>query len=148
MDYMKQALAEDVETGRLKAGMRLPTQRDLAYRLGLTTGTIGRAGIVRESDGLAMSSRNVYLTEEERERALSLSRGLERARTLFESGEMDAGKIVDAARAELDRCNARVDYVEVVDPESLRPVKRVESPARLAIAAHIGKTRLIDNMTL
>ncbi len=104
--------------------------------------------IVREPDGLAMSSRNAYLTGEERERALSLSRGLERARALFESGERDAGKIVDAARAELDRCNARVDYIEVVDSESLRPVKRVGSPARLAIAAHIGKTRLIDNMPL
>ncbi len=103
---------------------------------------------VREPDGLAMSSRNAYLREEERRRALALSRGLRRAEALLASGQREAAALVAAAREELDRAGARVDYVEVVHPETLAPLGRVEGPARMAVAARVGATRLIDNILL
>ena len=99
---------------------------------------------VREADGLAMSSRNAYLSKEERERGLSLSRALFHGQTLMESGEKDARRIVDETTAMLT--DVKVDYVELVDVENLKPVERVERPVMLAVAAFVGKTRLIDNV--
>lgn len=104
--------------------------------------------IVREADGLAKSSRNAYLTAEERQRALSLKRGIDAAAAAFAGGEREAARIVAAARAELERGVDRIDYVELVDADSLQPVQRIERSACLLVAAFVGKTRLIDNQVL
>ncbi len=104
--------------------------------------------IVREPDGLAMSSRNAYLSPEDRRRALALSQGLAAAEAAFGRGERDAAALVAAARAPLEAVAARIDYVELRDAEELTDVARVEKPAVLAIAAFIGNTRLIDNRVL
>ncbi|HKA86599.1 MAG TPA: pantoate--beta-alanine ligase [Haliangiales bacterium] len=103
--------------------------------------------IVREPDGLAMSSRNAYLTPEERGRALSLSRALAAAEARFGAGERDAARLVAAARDAIAD-GVRVDYVELVDADTLQPVDAVARPALLALAAFVGKTRLIDNRVL
>jgi len=98
--------------------------------------------IVREADGLAMSSRNAYLSADERQEALSLSRGLAAAEARFQAGERDPDRLVEAAHDELA---GRVDYVELRDAETLELVRAVERPVVLALAVFIGKTRLIDN---
>ena len=104
---------------------------------------------VREPDGLAMSSRNSRLSAEERRAALVLVQGLELARTRCEAGEKDAAKVADAVRALIGREPlARIDYVEVVDPEDLSPVGRIEGEALIALAVFIGTTRLIDNTVI
>jgi pantoate--beta-alanine ligase len=101
---------------------------------------------VRESDGLAMSSRNAYLSNDERERGLSLSRALKAARNEFIAGARDPRALVRAACAVLSATpGLRIEYIEAVDSESLASIARVERPVVLAIAAHVGKTRLIDN---
>lgn len=103
---------------------------------------------VREADGLALSSRNAYLDPEERKRALSLSRALESAATRLRAGEREAAALVAAARAELEGQVDRIDYVELVDADSLEPVERVQGSTCLLIAAFVGATRLIDNRVL
>ncbi len=103
--------------------------------------------IVRESDGLAMSSRNLYLSAEERKAALSLSRSLNEAKKLMMNGEKDIAvikkAIADGISAEP---LAATDYVEIVDAEDLRPVETADRPVLAAVAVYIGKTRLIDNI--
>jgi pantoate--beta-alanine ligase len=107
---------------------------------------IAIAGVatVREVDGLAMSSRNAYLSPAERTRALSLSRALFAARDAAARGAWRPEEIVAQVRAALDF--DRIDYVELVDAETLQPVTDVGRPAVLAVAAFIGRTRLIDNV--
>lgn len=102
--------------------------------------------IIREADGLAKSSRNTYLSPEERQAALILSKSLELGRELIEAGERDAETIKQAV-TELIQTEplARIDYVELVDWNTLEPVERIEGPVLNAIAVYIGKTRLIDN---
>jgi pantoate--beta-alanine ligase len=102
---------------------------------------------VREPDGLAMSSRNAYLSAEERQRALAISRGLAAAQALYRSGARGAVALVDAVRREIRAADLREDYVELVDAEQLTPVAEVRpgQPARLIVAAFCGTTRLIDN---
>jgi pantoate--beta-alanine ligase len=103
--------------------------------------------IVREPDGLAMSSRNAYLSPEERKRALVLRRSLERVRKLVDAGQTDAAKLVAAGREEFGReIDVRLDYFEIVNPETLDPVPDISGGALLAVAAYVGTTRLIDNM--
>lgn len=105
--------------------------------------------IVREEDGLAKSSRNTYLNEEERKAAVVLSRALQKGRELAKSGEQSAAKVKDVIMEEL--CKeplARVDYVEVVDADSIEPIKELKGNILVAIAVYIGKTRLIDNVIL
>jgi pantoate--beta-alanine ligase len=104
--------------------------------------------IVRESDGLAMSSRNVYLSSEERKRAVALSRGLLAARLRVETGERAADALVATARAIVEPQVDRVDYLELRDAASLAPVSRLEHEAVLLVAAFVGRTRLIDNLRL
>ncbi|HPJ72795.1 MAG TPA: pantoate--beta-alanine ligase, partial [bacterium] len=107
------------------------------------------APIVREPDGLAMSSRNRYLSGAEREQALCLFHALERARALFAAGERSAAAIIAAMSAEIAAApSARIDYVEVRDAETLEPVEALERPAVAALAVFIGSTRLIDNAVL
>ena len=99
---------------------------------------------VREPDGLAMSSRNAYLSGEERARALALSRALFHAKSLLEDGRRSAREIVRAVQDRLD--GVEVDYVELVDAEDLEPVDSVTGCVVLAVAARVGTTRLIDNI--
>jgi len=104
---------------------------------------------VREPDGLALSSRNVYLSPEERRAASALPRALDGiVRRLAGAPGAVAGALADA-RAALEAAGfARIDYVEVVDAANLEPVARVDRPARVLAAAHLGRTRLIDNMAV
>lgn len=105
--------------------------------------------IVREKDGLALSSRNVYLSPAERESALSLSRSLREARTRFENGERRAESLVMLVRTELEKeRNLRVEYVELREASELTVLETVDRPAVLAVAVRVGKTRLIDNAIL
>jgi pantoate--beta-alanine ligase len=104
---------------------------------------------VREPDGLAMSSRNAYLSEGERIVALSLSRALEAARKAFNRGERDPIVLARTTRAELDRAGGvEVEYVEVRDAASLQQIAVLGAPAVIAVAARVGRTRLIDNLVL
>lgn len=103
---------------------------------------------VREPNGLAMSSRNRYLSEEERPRALAISRGLSAALDEFRQGERDAGRLVAIARTHLDAVD-QLQYLELVDCDTLSPVVgSLQRPAVLCVAAYVGATRLIDNVIL
>jgi pantoate--beta-alanine ligase len=106
------------------------------------------APTVREPDGLAMSSRNVYLSPEERERARALSRGLERGRALFAAGERDAAALRAALWSALAVPGVEPEYAEVVDPLTLQPVAAAAPGTALLVAARVGRTRLIDNAVL
>src|SRR5262249_46615223 len=105
--------------------------------------------IVREPDGLAMSSRNVYLDSAQRKQATVLYRALMRVQTLADRGEPDAGWLAAAGREVIaEEPSVRLDYFEVVDPDSLEPVSNILSGALVAVAAYVGSTRLIDNILL
>jgi|SRR5579862_4336958 len=107
------------------------------------------APIVREADGLAMSSRNAYLSRPERLAACCLSRALSEADALVRRGENDALRILAVARRVIaDEPLARLEYASLVDPETLEGTDAVGGIALLALAAHVGKTRLIDNALL
>jgi pantoate--beta-alanine ligase len=105
--------------------------------------------IVREADGLAMSSRNAYLDSQQKRQALVLHRSLMRVKKSWEAGERDAAKLLATAREEVagERL-VRLDYLEIVDPDSLDPVESVAGGALVAVAAFVGSTRLIDNILL
>jgi len=104
---------------------------------------------VRESDGLAMSSRNAYLNAQERAAAAILYRALKLAEDRVRSGERDAAAVETAARDLIEsEPLARIDYVAVVDPETLESVERITGPVVVALAVRIGETRLIDNMLI
>ena len=103
---------------------------------------------VRDPDGLALSSRNVYLSAEERERALALGRALRAAEARVEGGDRDAAALLAAARTELDRAGIMPDYLELRSLRDLSPVERMNGSALLAVAARVGRTRLIDNTIL
>jgi pantoate--beta-alanine ligase len=105
--------------------------------------------IVREPDGLAMSSRNAYLNREERSRALVLQRSLQEARQQFNAGERMAAKLISAAKEVFARePKVALDYFEIVDPDTLDPVERISQTTLVAAAAYVGTTRLIDNLVL
>ena len=105
--------------------------------------------IVREPDGLAMSSRNAYLNPEQRKQALILHRSLARMQELADAGERNAGKLMAAGREELAReKSVRLDYLEIVDPDTLDPLPDISGGALAAVAAFVGSTRLIDNILL
>ena len=118
--------------------------RDLNFDIEI----VGHA-IVREEDGLAMSSRNVYLTPEERQAALRLSRALRHAACMVQKGETRGRVITGAVRAEIEKEPlARVEYVTLCDSDTLQPIEAIQESALLALAVRIGKTRLIDNQIL
>ncbi len=107
--------------------------------------------IVREADGLAMSSRNLYLSAEERARALGLSRGLAAAARAFAAGERQAGELRGLALRSVETSSDRIDYVTLADADALTPIPddaQTSDRALLAIACHVGRTRLIDNVVL
>jgi pantoate--beta-alanine ligase len=105
------------------------------------------APVEREPDGLAMSSRNVYLSDDERSRALALSRGLAACRELFANGERDARRLKVVLET-VGGSGVDLEYAEIVDPDTLQCVDRVDSGSVCAIAARVGPTRLIDNVVL
>ncbi|HEY9648464.1 MAG TPA: bifunctional pantoate--beta-alanine ligase/(d)CMP kinase, partial [Chroococcidiopsis sp.] len=105
--------------------------------------------IVREPSGLALSSRNQYLSDEERSQATALYRGLKQAERLFRQGVLDADRLISAVTAELAALpTLQIDYVELVHPTTLQPLDGVHEAGLLAIAAYVGSTRLIDNIVL
>jgi pantoate--beta-alanine ligase len=105
--------------------------------------------IVRESDGLAMSSRNAYLNREERGRALVLQRSLQHVQREFQNGERIAANLISAAKEVFARdAQVVLDYFEIVDPDTLDPVERISQKTLVAVAAYVGSTRLIDNLVL
>lgn len=118
--------------------------RDLNFEVEITV-----CPIVRESDGLAMSSRNAYLTAEQRKQALILHRSLMRVKEMAAGGESSAERLIAAGRKELgSEPDVRLDYFEVVDAQTLDTIKNVSSGALVAVAAYVGATRLIDNLLL
>jgi pantoate--beta-alanine ligase len=105
--------------------------------------------IVREPDGLALSSRNVYLSQEDRERALVLHRALTHVKALTENGVRDSAALIDSVQKVFaTEPTVRVDYIAIVDPDELTPVSEVDNGALVAVAAEVGTTRLIDNLVL
>jgi len=122
--------------------------RRMVQDLNFNTEIIG-APIVREKDGLAMSSRNAYLTSEQRPAALTLYRSLLQARKRVETGERDAARILKEARELITaQPGTDIDYLSICDPETLIDVERIERQALMALAVKVGKTRLIDNTIL
>jgi len=105
---------------------------------------------VREPDGLALSSRNVYLTPEERRAAPAIYRSLCRARELWQQGERDAERVRQEVRAILEKepLFSKIDYVSVADADTLEELEVVDRPAMVSLAARIGRARLIDNILL
>jgi pantoate--beta-alanine ligase len=103
---------------------------------------------VRDANGLALSSRNAYLSDQDRPRAYALSRALRAAEARVAAGERDARAVVATARAELEAAGVEPDYLEVRSATDLSPVERVNGSTLLAVAAHVGGARLIDNTIL
>lgn len=105
--------------------------------------------IVREADGLALSSRNVYLTPEQRQQAVVLSQGLKKAADAFTQGERDGAVLSKIVADTIGTAPiANIDYVQLVDGETMAPITKVEKTAMLAVAVYFGNTRLIDNVVL
>ncbi|MDP2922030.1 MAG: pantoate--beta-alanine ligase, partial [Candidatus Omnitrophota bacterium] len=105
--------------------------------------------IVREKDGLAMSSRNIFLNKEERSHAQAIYRSLKLAKSLFKKGERDSAGIINKMKQLInEEPDAKIDYIKAVDPRDLKDVKRISGKTLLAIAVKIGNTRLIDNIIL
>ncbi len=110
--------------------------------------SLERCPIIREEDGLAMSSRNIYLSNAERQRALCLQKSINQAKRMVQSGVADVGVILDSVKKIIHDAKGRIDYVSIVDADTLKELKRVTSNARILLAVFIGNTRLIDNSEL
>jgi len=122
--------------------------RRMIYDLNLDVG-LEVLPIVREKDGLAMSSRNKYLSTEEREQAIGLFKSLKKAEEFFKAGERESKKIKQEALSVLSGYPLlKLDYLEIVDIETLKPVEKIKDKALVAIAGFVGNTRLIDNLIL
>lgn len=134
----------DVAVFGEKDAQQLAVIRRMVRDLDVPVKIVG-APLVREPDGLALSSRNVYLSPEERRRALALHEGLDAAEELWRSGCGSAARAVAAARRRIASAADAVDYVVAVDPDSLAPVKTLVPGTLIAAAARFGRTRLIDN---
>ena len=131
-----------------KDAQQLAIVRRMAADLDLPVQVRG-CPLVREPDGLAMSSRNAYLSPEERQRALAISAALAEARKAIESGERDAAAVADMLRRRLQAARGvELQYVAVVDPDTLADLARIADKVLVAVAAKVGATRLIDNVLL
>jgi pantoate--beta-alanine ligase len=117
--------------------------RDLDFPIRLVVGET-----VREPDGLAMSSRNAYLSESERRLAAAFPRALFEAQEEVRRGERDAARLAEGVRRRLVEAGLAVDYVDVIDPDTMSPVGEAAPGSALAAAVRVGKTRLIDNVPL
>ncbi len=127
---------------------QLVTIKRLVKDLNMDVDVIGMP-IVREADGLAMSSRNSYLSQEERRAALNIYRALRAAKEVFEEGERSAGVLLNEAKRVIEiEPMVVLDYIKLVDVEMMEDLERVEDEALLATAVRVGKTRLIDNIIL
>ena len=141
-------IAPDLAVFGEKDYQQLAAIKTMARDLALDVRVEGRP-TVREPDGLAMSSRNTYLSPDERESALSLSQGLELARGMAARGEVEAAGVLAAVRAHIEsRPEAKIQYAVLVDPDTLEEKPRVEGRTLLALAVFVGRTRLIDNAVL
>ena len=117
---------------------------DLNFDIEIVSGST-----VREPDGLAMSSRNNYLTPKQRTSALTLYKSLVKAKDLLKNGVKDAGEIIQTATKLIaSHPETRIDYISICDPESLDDIKTIDKPTLMALAVNVGTTRLIDNMML
>lgn len=131
-----------------KDAQQLAVIKRMVKDLNVDTDIVG-CPIVREADGLAKSSRNTYLNPDERKAALILSRSLELGRELIENGETDAKAVIKAISDSINtEPLAKIDYVDVVDFETITPVDKIGKSVLVAIAVYIGKTRLIDNFII
>ncbi len=131
-----------------KDAQQLAVIRRMTRDLDLPVKIIG-CPTVREPDGLAMSSRNAMLSPDERQRATALHRALRAAQTSIHGGQRDPAAVVDEMRRTIDAVRpANVDYISVVDPETMQPVSQITGPVLIALAVRIGHTRLIDNLTV
>lgn len=132
-----------------KDAQQLAVVRQMVADLNMDFVAIRGVPIVREPDGLARSSRNVYLTPPEREAAPMLYRSLQMAETRVRAGERNMRALAQAMRSLIGtEPLANIDYVEIVDAQTLQPIERLERPALAALAVKFGRTRLIDNCTL
>lgn len=131
-----------------KDAQQLAVIRRMVLDLNMPIAIVG-CPIVREADGLAMSSRNQYLSPQERKAALCLSSALSIGRRMILAGETDAVKVADAVREHIEaEPLAKVEYVEIVDPDTIQPMQSIVRPVLCAVAAVVGSTRLIDNFIL
>ena len=138
-------VAPDVAIFGQKDFQQLVMIRQMTRDLNLPVEIVG-CPIVREKDGLAMSSRNAYLSPMEREAARSLLRSLNVAQSMVDNGETDAGTIIKEVQTTIESTKlARIDYVKLVDPDTLKDLAKFKAPALLAIAAFVGRARFIDN---
>jgi pantoate--beta-alanine ligase len=138
----------DVALFGRKDYQQLAVIRRMRNDLNLPVEIIGMP-IIREADGLAMSSRNAYLSADDRQRALCLSRALQAARTAYRGGETDTVRLAAIARGEIDAvATARIDYLEFRDGMTLEEKRTADDATLLALAVKIGPTRLIDNCVL
>jgi pantoate--beta-alanine ligase len=126
---------QTVVIGRLVRDLNIPVQIEICPT-------------VREPDGLAMSSRNARLNAAERQRATALYQALATAQVLVAAGETDVATILAAAESELEYPEVKVEYLQIVNPETLAPITSVGGPALALVAAWVGQTRLIDNQLL
>jgi len=125
---------------------QLVTIKQMARDLHMSVEVVGMP-TVREADGLAMSSRNTYLLPEERKAALSLYRSLQKAKELLQKGERDAGQILQEMKRILQtEPLVKMDYIQACDARTLQDISRIEEDVVIALAAYLGKTRLIDNL--
>lgn len=104
--------------------------------------------IVREADGLAMSSRNEYLSDQDRKRAVCLFQSLQRAQELAQNGQRDVEAIKTAMRRIIENNNGEIDYIEIVDSQTLQKKEKIDKNCRALVAVKYGKTRLIDNLKI
>ena len=130
-----------------KDAQQLAIIRRMAYDLNIPVQIIP-CHIVRDQDGLALSSRNAYLSSDQKQAALILSKSLAAAKALMMNGQTDAGFVRRSIHNAIE-CEplARIDYVELVDADTLKPLERIQGPVLLAVAVYFGNTRLIDNFT-
>jgi len=126
---------------------QLAVIRRMVADLSLPVEVVGRPTL-REQDGLAMSSRNAYLSTADRQRALAIFQGLSAARERFLAGTRASASLAETALAKMQGQMDSIDYVEIRDADSLAPVKIVDRAAVILAAAHVGATRLIDNLRL
>ena len=137
----------DVAVFGEKDYQQLQTLKRMALDLDHPTQVLG-APIAREPDGLAMSSRNVYLTPAQRQAAVVIAQSLRAAQGQVDSGERDVVQLRATMAAAMTEAGGRVDYVEIVDPASLQPLTLLDKPARVIVACWFGRARLLDNADL
>ncbi len=137
----------DVAVFGEKDYQQLQTLKRMALDLDHPTAILG-APIAREPDGVAMSSRNVYLSAAERQAAPAIVQSLRAAQARVHAGERDASRLVAQISAAQTAAGGRIDYVQIVDPQTLQPIETLEKTARVIVATWFGRARLLDNMDL